>query len=77
MNGCKIKREVTPDSGDCGIKFLIAEMEREFIIAKHAYSCRNKEIFENFAKCLKEQLSTNWKKVLADKYPDPHVLTKK
>jgi hypothetical protein len=58
QNGRKIKSEVTPDSGKHGIEFLLAETEREFMIAKKAHSWGNKELFDNFAKCLKGQVAT-------------------
>jgi hypothetical protein len=56
-------------------EFLLAETERKFMIAKKAHSWGNKELFDNFAKCLKGQVATIWEEVFADKYPDEDALT--
>ena len=75
LNRQKIKSEVTPDSGEYGIEFLFAETEQEFFIAKNVHSWGNKELFENFAKCPKVQLTTIVEEVLADKYHNKDTLT--
>ena len=75
QNGRKIKSKVTPDAVEHGIDFLLAETERKLMIAKKAHSWGNKELFDNFAQCLKGQTATIWEEVLADKYPDKDALT--
>ena len=64
---------MTPDSGEHSIEFLIAETERDFIITKNPHSWGNKELFENFAKCLQGQIATIWEEVLADTCPNEDV----
>ena len=75
QNGQKIKNELTPDSGEHGIKFLLAETECEFMIDKKAHSWGNKKLFENFTKCFKGQITTIQEEILADKYLNEDTLT--
>ncbi len=69
-NGCRIKSEVTLDSGNHGIEFLLEVMKQKFNAAPREQSWGNSKIFTKFGECLKGAIKKAWEETIADHYPD-------